>query len=542
MEHSATGSFLNLDESGDEPSRPQTSENPITQLANAVANGVDNGAPHGGDKPPGLTFDELVDRLIAQPMSKADLNFIETFLCLYRKFAAPGQLFAAILDRLHAAAEDKSQHFLLRTNKQLRIVGILTKWIMNYPGDFASTHTRERLVEFVEHISMEPAFSYPALEMKIALRTSVVYDDDTRWEKADPDYESASEAESSKHVTPATSLRNVPVHNASVSNAASRSSLVDDDTRRHSEAISELSTISVEPSLIESGRPSGIHTVQEYEIEAATLTPTCRTPLLKPRWQHILEITDDDWANEITKIDWVLFSSVRVRDLLRDVSLSQSKKGKFKSLVNVTRAINHFNHLASWVTNLVLYRDKAKHRAMMLEKFMRIARKLREKNNYNGFAAVMAGLQSTAISRLAETQRLISVEDRKNFMKSEILMSPRKSHFSYRLAWQNSTLPRIPYIPLSRRDLASAEEGSKTMLDDKVNWKKMDVFGAVILPVVASNGSAYNIQTNMHVRQLILDTEVITDDEQLYQRSLQVEASSNPSDRGLMARFRQWQH
>lgn len=255
-----------------------------------------------------------------------------------------------------------------------------------------------------------------------------------------------------------------------------------------------------------------------------------------------MDISDDDWANEITRIDWILFSSVRVRDLIRDVNLSQSKKAKFRSLANVTRAINHFNHLAAWVTNIILFRDKAKHRALILEKFMRIAWKLRGMNNYNGLAAVMAGLQNTAVSRLAQTQTLISPDDRKNFMRLEILMGPRRSHATYRLAWQNSSLPRIPYIPLCRRDLVSAEEGSKTMLNDRINWKKMEVFGTVILPIVASSGSSYNLHSNPMIRQLILDTDVVTDDEALYQRSLNLEASNNPHDRSLSRRFQMWKN
>lgn len=525
--NTGSGTFLNLDEPEGESGRQHPELKPILQQNNNDA---------AAEKLPGRTFNELVDRLVAQPMSRADVNFIETFLCLYRKFAVPGQLLAAILDRLQAAADDKSQYSLLRMNRQLRIIGVLAKWVMTYPGDFASTHTRERLVEFVEDISMEPAFSYPALELKIALRTTVVYDDDTRWEKADPDYEPRAEA--SRQVTPATSLRSAPV-----SNSASKSSLVEDpDSRRPSEAMSELSAISVEPSLIESGRPSGIHTVQEYEVEASTIVPTKKHPMVKPIWQRIMDISDDDWANEITRIDWILFSSVRVRDLIRDVNLSQSKKAKFRSLANVTRAINHFNHLAAWVTNIILFRDKAKHRALILEKFMRIAWKLRGMNNYNGLAAVMAGLQNTAVSRLAQTQTLISPDDRKNFMRLEILMGPRRSHATYRLAWQNSSLPRIPYIPLCRRDLVSAEEGSKTMLNDRINWKKMEVFGTVILPIVASSGSSYNLHSNPMIRQLILDTDVVTDDEALYQRSLNLEASNNPHDRSLSRRFQMWKN
>lgn len=522
----AGGSFLDLGESDDESTKPKPQK--------IVNPPIDENSP---EKPMGATFDELVDRLLALPMSKADAYYNETFLCLYRKFASPGQLLSAILLRLEQAADDKNQHFLRRTNTQLRIVGVLTKWIVTYPGDFAGPATREHITSFVEQIAMEPAFSYAALEIKIALRTTVLDDDDTRWECCDTDLEPEAEVQvPSEKPTPASSVRS-----AMQSQTTSKSSLVDSNkSPRQSEAKSELSSISVDPSLISSGRPSGIHTVQEYEMEAATMRLTKRQTLMKPRWLQVLDIPDDDWADEITRIDWIMFSSVRVRDLLRDVNTSGKQKARFRNLVNVNRAINHFNHLAAWVSNLVLFREKPKHRALMLEKFMRIAWKLRQLNNYNGLAAVLAGLQNSAVSRLIQTQALISADDRKNYMRLEILMGPRRSHFAYRLAWQNSPLPRIPYIPLSRRDLSAAEDGSKTILDNgRINWRKMEVFGAVILPIIASSGSSYEMRGNRIARELILDTAVQGDDERLYERSLVLEASGQ-GERTLKQRLKMW--
>src|ERR1041385_6099644 len=107
-------------------------------------------------------------------------------------------------------------------------------------------------------------------------------------------------------------------------------------------------------------------------------------------------------------MDWIMFSSIRPRDLVRHVSVpSAPKKGKQK-MENTNRAIDHFNHLAYWVANFILLRDKPKHRAIMMEKFMRIARKLRELNNYNSLGAILAGLQSTPIHRLLQTRDLLN--------------------------------------------------------------------------------------------------------------------------------------
>ncbi len=212
-----------------------------------------------------------------------------------------------------------------------------------------------------------------------------------------------------------------------------------------------------------------------------------------------------------------MFSSIRIRDFVRAVSLPLGEKEKCRSLKNVNRMTSHFNHVAKWVANMILIRDKAKHRAPCLEKFMIIAQKLRQLNNYNGLAAVMAGINGTAIHRLSATRALVSPDVGKRFARLELLLSTQKSHFAYRLAWENSPLPRIPFMPLHRRDLVSAEEGSRTFVGpngDRVNWKKFEVLGEVLLPIMKSQGQPYpNLNRHEMSRELILDCRMMIDDE-----------------------------
>ncbi|OBT94794.2 hypothetical protein VE01_06271 [Pseudogymnoascus verrucosus] len=505
---------------------------PILQRSDEVT-------PDRHAKVSGFTFDELVDRLLSQPMSKADSNFTDVFLCMYRKFASPGMLLTAILSRLEKSTSEKGQHFLTRTTVQLRIIAVLTKWISQYPGDFAAPQTNQKFSAFVEQISTEPAFNYAVQEMRTMLRFHVVEDDDTRWAKSDLEVD--SDVEEVNELVPVTSSTTRSSRSTDPSKNTSNVSLADEKNsrrdRRHSETVSVTSS---EAAPAAGGQPSSFHTVRDYEIEAATFVPSRKHLLTKLLYHNCMEISDDDFADEITRMDWIMFSSVRVRDLVRDVSLSAKQKAKCKSLVNVTRAINHFNHVAWWVTNLILLRDKAKHRAQILEKFMRIAWKLRQMNNYNGLAAVMAGIQNTAVGRLAQTQALISDECRKQFMRLEILMGVRRSHFAYRLAWQNSTLPRIPYVPLSRRDLASADEGSKTFVGpkgDRINWSKFEVFGGVILPIMKSHSTPVILEKHDNAREIILDCFISADEDEIHNRSTSLEASTTGTDPGRRNRF-----
>ncbi|KAH7155311.1 ras guanine nucleotide exchange factor domain-containing protein [Dactylonectria estremocensis] len=479
------------------------------------------------DKPAkmaGVSFDELVDRLLAPRLSRADHNFSDIFLCLYRKFSAPGELFSAILTRLDHVREDKTTHYLSKTATQLRIIEMIAKWVSLYPGDFARQSTRRNLEDFIKHLSTEPIFSIAAQHMRRHLQFHVVEDDDTGWANADNTGDMVASEILSKDVNEL-SFGVSTLH-------------VDEDVDGRPSGSSETSFVDRGSSV---GSQVQFHSFEDYERAASTLEPTDNLPMNKFRYHIFMEIPDDDVADELTRIDWIMFSSIRIRDFVRHVSLSTSQKEKCKSLNNVNRMINHFNHVAKWVANMILLRDKAKHRAQMLDKFMSIALKLRQLNNYNGLAAILAGINGTAIHRLAQTRALVPAETQKRFARLVILMGTQKSHFAYRLAWENSPIPRIPFIPLHRRDLVSAEEGSKTFVGpdgDRINWKKFEVLGEVLLPIMKSQGTPYpNLNKHDNARELILNCRIPIDEEEIYQRSIQVESMSGGSAEPARKKF-----
>ncbi|OLN95299.1 Ras guanine nucleotide exchange factor A 1 [Colletotrichum chlorophyti] len=518
LDRGPTDSFLDMEESDAESFR-YSDDVPVLQRS-------DESFPEKQAKSAGVAFDELVDRLIAPRMTKADNNFSDVFLCLYRKFAAPGELFSAILARLDRVRDDKSAHYLSKTATQLRIIEVVAKWVSLYPGDFARPGTRRNLEEFVKHLSTEPIFSIAAQQIRRNLDHSVVVDDNSGWAKSDDLIDEEGSKTLSQDQTPSLS----DMSNGMISLH------IDDPEKAVDERPSGSSDFSQVDRISSAGTQVSFHSHDEYEREAANMQPNDVLPMNKFRYSIFMDIPDDDIADEMTRIDWVMFSSIRIRDFVRYVSLSEEQRKEDKSLENVRRWSNHFNHVANWVANLVLLRDKAKYRAQVLEKFMNIAQKLRRLNNYYGLAAVLAGINSAPVHRLSQTKALVPPEVQKSFAKLGILMGSQKSHFAYRLAWENSPLPRIPYIPLHRRDLVSAEEGSKTFVgpdNDRINWKKFEVLGEVLLPLMKSQGTPYpNLTKNENARELILDCRMPTDEEEIYQRSVQLESTSGAADVG----------
>jgi hypothetical protein len=130
---------------------------------------------------------------------------------------------------------------------------------------------------------------------------------------------------------------------------------------------------------------------------------------------------------------------------------------------------------------------------------------------------MVASISGTAVQRLNQTRDLTSAQIKKDFMRLEILMNPRRSYSAYRLAWENSFAERIPFVPLHRRDLVSAEEGSKTWVGeegDRINWKKFEIMGEVVISIQKSQGTPYAmINKNEDVKRLFLETKFTEDEE-----------------------------
>ena len=322
----------------------------------------------------GVSFHDLVDRLISQPMSKSDAKFVAIFLCLYRKFAAPLDLISAIMLRFEQLNQSEYPR-ILRISSQLRYLNILAQWISGYPGDFAHVLTRRNMASFITSLAGNRVFAVASTEMSYYLDV-VDKDDDTEWGCSDNTRSRASTVESSRSRSSvqSTSL----TLNADL---AAEDSIVESNPEQkiRRQSTRSSATPSTSSSADRSGSQSNgsfqtlLNSVENAQRQAQLLNPVPRNALTKVQWHYLMDTSDDDIAGELTRIDWIMFSSIKPRDLVRHVILPADRKEKCKSLENVNRMINQFNHVAFWVANTILLRNKAKHRAKALEKFMGVA-------------------------------------------------------------------------------------------------------------------------------------------------------------------------
>ena len=448
----------------------------------------------------GISFDALVDRLLALPLDKSDHKFPGFFLALYRKFAAPGQLLESIVVRFEGLNRSEPA-YMLRAVGQLRHLTVLVRWLHTYPGDFAHSHTLRRIKTFIGKIEKDRLFAKAAQMMTQDLEC-VVENDDTGWACNDENRNTSSVRAEDEWSYNGSLFLDDPTYDSEIGGQHSRDGSKTDDRTLHSH----------------NSKDSRHKHKVERVPGASNLVPTPCLTLSKSLWRTLLNTPDEDIAREMTITDWALFSSLQPRDLVRHVSLAAEQKAQCKDLIKVGRMIDNFNYVRDWVINFILLREKPKHRTIMLAKMMQVARKVRDLNNYNSLGAILAGVHSTPVQRLQLTKELIPSDVNKDWMKLEILMSHTRSFTSYRLAWDNSSGQRIPYLPLPIRDLVGAQSGNKTFVGEpqnaRINWRKFEVMGHILAGIERAQQVPYNLgPCNDDVRALILQAKIIRDDD-----------------------------
>lgn len=366
----AFNSFMDMDEdmggTRSAPSSPDRSKNKSNNEFPQIA---------------GTTFEELVDRLVSQPMSRQDSKFAAIFLCLYRKFAAPGHLLNAMIKRFDRNEKDNADQ-LSRIADQLQLLNIMAQWVSEYPGDLTHPRTRKRIVDFVSALERSHFYMFAAKEVSSYLELPAE-GDDMGWPFSDGDIEEFNHPENSL----VHSGRNSP------SVFLGGPVVAEQEEQEEEDPIYNLSAVDLseglEPSSLLSGTLSNSSFVEKPgsilnqsftllspdggQREAQHLELTPMIPLTKVLWRQFMEFSDEDFARELTRIDWIMYNSFRPRDLVRHVSISGPDKDKIKSLQPVNRMIKQFNHVAFFAASMILLRDKPKHRARALERFMHIA-------------------------------------------------------------------------------------------------------------------------------------------------------------------------
>jgi len=501
-------------------------------------------------------LEDLVRRLLETPTSNTDKKFTATLLTLYRLFATPLELLTTML--VYTGENNVENNDGVVSGSTARLVAMIHFWIVSFPGDFASDPVADCLKTYLFAFPADDPFQARRQQIRQAL-DAVVVNDDTRWACCDrigesnggilnPGKVATQERRRSTYRLTPISPTTSQISNASAQRRNNRSGQLEGSPTNEEKGL-RLPKVNSRARMSLTG-------FQRPSLSPSSSPSTTTASLGRTYWLLFMDLPNEILAQTIATINRRLFLATKPRDFVRQITLTATKRARFTSLASIAALTAQFNHLAHWTASLVLVQDKAKDRALTLEKLMKVARRVRELNDYNGVGAIVAGIHNTAIHRLTATRELLDKDISKDFARLEILMATGRGHAAYRLAWENTSFKgRVPFMPVILSDLVVADACGPTFVDPlnadrrlspttpispldtermtlSINWHKFALMGETLHQLETAQAAipAHGLSDSIEhedARILLLDAAVMEDDDDLYARSCLLEPSKS---------------
>ncbi|KAM9344699.1 ras guanyl-releasing protein 3 [Symphorus nematophorus] len=187
------------------------------------------------------------------------------------------------------------------------------------------------------------------------------------------------------------------------------------------------------------------------------------------------------------------------------------------------RSIALFNGVSQWVQLMVLSKLTPQTRAEVITKYIHVAQKLLQLQNFNTLMAVVGGLSHSSISRLKETHSFLAPEVVKIWSEMTELVSSNNNYSCYRKAFTECQGFKIPILGVHLKDLIAVHVVFPDWLDDsnKVNLVKMHQLYMTFNELVTLQSAVAHVEPNMDLIYLLtLSLDLYYTEDEIYELSL----------------------
>ncbi|XP_066466257.1 RAS guanyl-releasing protein 2 isoform X2 [Tiliqua scincoides] len=199
------------------------------------------------------------------------------------------------------------------------------------------------------------------------------------------------------------------------------------------------------------------------------------------------------------------------------------------------RFITLFNSVSQWVQLMVLSKPTAQQRAQVITRFVMVAQRLLQLQNFNTLMAVVGGLSHSSISRLKETHSFVSPETNKVWELLTELLTSVGNYSRYRRRFAESVGFKFPILGVHLKDLVAVHVALPDWLDRAhtcLNGNKMQQLFSILseLAMVQSIRPPFEANPDL-LNLLMVSLDQYQTEEEIYQLSLQREPrnKSTPS-------------
>ncbi|XP_060117276.1 RAS guanyl-releasing protein 1 isoform X2 [Heteronotia binoei] len=177
----------------------------------------------------------------------------------------------------------------------------------------------------------------------------------------------------------------------------------------------------------------------------------------------------EELSDHLTYLEFKSFRRISLPDYQNYIM-----NGCVKENPTMERSVALCNGISQWVQLMVLNRPTPQLRSEVFIKFIRVAQKLHQLQNFNTLMAVIGGLCHSSISRLKETSSHVPHDIHKVFNEMTELLSSCRNYDNYRRAYSECSNFKIPILGVHLKDLISLYEAMPDYLEDKkINMHKL---------------------------------------------------------------------
>ncbi|XP_071996936.1 ras guanyl-releasing protein 3 [Engystomops pustulosus] len=189
------------------------------------------------------------------------------------------------------------------------------------------------------------------------------------------------------------------------------------------------------------------------------------------------------------------------------------------------RSIALFNGISKWVQLMVLSKPTPQQRAEVITKYINVAEKLLELQNFNTLMSVVGGLSHSSISRLKDTHAHLSSDVTKVWDEMTELVSSNGNYCNYRKAFAECEGFKIPILGVHLKDLIAVHVIFPDWIDDnKVNTVKMQQLYVTLNELVSLQSASHHLETSMDLINLLtLSLDLYHTEDDIYKLSLVLE-------------------
>eukprot|EP00007_Cunea_sp_BSH-02190019_P005384 CAMPEP_0174247992 /NCGR_PEP_ID=MMETSP0417-20130205/42853_1 /TAXON_ID=242541 /ORGANISM="Mayorella sp, Strain BSH-02190019" /LENGTH=1283 /DNA_ID=CAMNT_0015327853 /DNA_START=178 /DNA_END=4026 /DNA_ORIENTATION=- len=244
---------------------------------------------------------------------------------------------------------------------------------------------------------------------------------------------------------------------------------------------------------------------------------------------RVKDLSINQTAEQLTLIEADLFCAINPIEFVYHV-VPPNGTPKEEHSPNLHAISTHFNKVSLWVATEVVTARTPREQASIWKRFIKLAKRLRELNNFNTLMQVISGLGNAATQRLKQARGLLSPKLLSQLAQLEEIFLPTQNFQNYRSAIHAASPPILPYLAMYLRDLTYISDGNSTYLavlanDPQLllNWEKQRLFWEHVQRLRTyfpdgRNPYMASIQPDRLLRSYLLNLKAL-DDENLYNHS-----------------------